>query len=470
MNARFGDGSSIDRAVESWLDRGPTTLSSAVIERTRTEVQGTRRPGAWRATWRSRPTLSHVRRSRLITGLALAAAVVALVGVGLRLAPDSSVGHPASPSPTLQDTYSIPPGGPSTFVPTGSMATGRIGHTATRLPDGRVLIAGGSGSLGDGAILSESPLTATAELYDPARGVFSPTGSMVVARAHHTATSLADGQVLITGGGNVGTYGGGFALDSAELFDPSTGRFALTGPMHHARLNAAVVRLADGRVLVAGGSGPLSTGDPTASAELYDAATGTFASTGSMAAALWTTSGFALPDGRALVYGDVTSGAYAPAFEIYDPATGTFGPMIALEYATGTATVLGDGRVLFVEGDNHGVEGASPQDIVSQVYDPTTGSLGRPVPTTIDFQAFTATVLGDGRVLLVGFSGRADEGWPPAAMLFDPAGSTFVSVSPPAAWRRGHTATLLVDGRVLIVGGGGDVGRAPTYATAELFQ
>jgi hypothetical protein len=96
-----------------------------------------------------------------------------------------------------------------TFSPTGSLATARSGHSATALPDGRVLIAGGS-PVGD-----SSGVVASAELYDPATGTFSPTGSLATARAAHTATLLPDGRVLIAGG-----YDGSKEFASAELYQP----------------------------------------------------------------------------------------------------------------------------------------------------------------------------------------------------------------------------------------------------------
>src|SRR5260370_3863638 len=108
---------------------------------------------------------------------------------------------------------------PGSFVPTGSMTTGRAAHTATRLQSGKVLVAGVYGRQG-----GDLPL-ASAELYDPSTGTFSATGSMTTVRYHHTATLFPDGKVLITGGFNGG------ALASAELYDPTTGTFSATGSM-----------------------------------------------------------------------------------------------------------------------------------------------------------------------------------------------------------------------------------------------
>src|SRR5512140_26592 len=135
--------------------------------------------------------------------------------------------------------------GPGLFTATGSMHAARGHHTATLLPDGRVLIAGGY----------DEPTTclAGAELYDPATGSFTVTGSLANARASHTATLLPSGKVLVTGGISFGPAGGPPYLASAELYDPATGTFAPTGAMATPRSGHTATLLQDGRVLIVGG-------------------------------------------------------------------------------------------------------------------------------------------------------------------------------------------------------------------------
>src|SRR5205823_11552805 len=136
-------------------------------------------------------------------------------------------------------------GAPVTFVVTGSLATARAGqpsgHTATLLPNGNVLVAGG------GDIDGIHP---SAELYDPASGTWSATGSLATPRSGHTATLLPNGKVLVAGGGD------GSILASAELYDPASGTWSATGRVATARFGYTATLLPNGKVLVAGGEGP----------------------------------------------------------------------------------------------------------------------------------------------------------------------------------------------------------------------
>jgi deoxycytidylate deaminase len=189
--------------------------------------------------------------------------------------------------------------GTGTWTATGSMGNARREHTATLLPNGRVLVAGGTGP----SYLS------SAELYDPGTGTWTATGSMGTARRDHTATLLANGKVLVAGGYN-GSY-----LSNAELYDPGTGTWTATGSLGTARTAHTATLLPNGKVLVAGGSG--SSGY-LRSAELYDPGRGIWVATVSMGTARRNPTATLLPNDKVLVAGGY-NGSYLSSAELYDP-------------------------------------------------------------------------------------------------------------------------------------------------------
>jgi large repetitive protein len=237
-----------------------------------------------------------------------------------------------------------------TFAATGSPLGSPEFRTATLLQDGRVLLAGAY----------DNSSQAPAELYDPRTGSFSLTGSLLYGCEGGSATLLKDGRVLFLGCGDPSwTSDKPDELhDSAraELYDPASGSFTLTGAMTRPRDDPTATLLADGRVLVSGGfvSTTRGPGDYLASAELYDPVTGTFSATGDMTEQREGHSATLLPNGMALVAGGsnwdwigVTSA------ELFDPATGTFRRVSSGMTAgrrSGTTTLLKDGRVLFTGG------------------------------------------------------------------------------------------------------------------------
>jgi hypothetical protein len=279
--------------------------------------------------------------------------------------------------------------GSHTFVATGSMADARVGHTATLLRDGRVLVVGGA-DLMDGI-----DNLATAELYNPLTGKFTRTGSMAQGRADHTATLLADGRVLIAGG-----YGGGtLPLATVEIYDPSSGTFSQLVSMTVARQNHTSTLLDNGKVLITGGLDDNS--HVLASAELYDPATGRVATTGSMTTARELHTATLLADGRVLIAGGIGADqatALASA-EIYDPATGKFTGTGAMKTARKghTATLLISGQVIVAGGNS------------LEVYWPDTGQFG--YQRTLLGPVNSAASMSD-RVLFTGSPPQLYCSWP----------------------------------------------------------
>src|SRR3984885_6645742 len=233
-----------------------------------------------------------------------------------------------------------------TFTATGSLNTPRRLFPAILLQDGAVLVAGGGGAMDP-----VQPL-ASAEIYDPVAGTFTPTGSMNVARRLTTGTLLDNGMVLFAGGTNTNA-----TLGSAELYNPATGTFTLTGSLNVQRCYHSATLLNNGMVLIAGGEAlGGSSFAPLASAELYDPANGTFTATDNLNAARFDPTATLLTNGTVLLTGgfilsDTTDVPLSSA-EVFDPVAGAFAATGSLNSARAgqTATLLPNGTVLAAGG------------------------------------------------------------------------------------------------------------------------
>ncbi len=262
-------------------------------------------------------------------------------------------------------------------------------HTATLLPDGRVLVAGGETGLLD--------YTDTAEIYDPASETWTETGKMNnYGRLGHTATLLADGKVLVCGGFVLSPYSL-LPLATAELYDPATGVWTKIAKMTTARGGATATLLPNGKVLLAGGRD--LDDQLLATAELYDPGTGTWTVTGSMAAARQFHSATLLPDGMVLVAGgDDADGA---SCELYNPQDGTWSASGSLNIGRSrhTATLLPDGAVLVAGGRNTKTQSPLAS---AELYRPESGTWTTTGSLNTGRTDHTATLLPDNTVLIAG--------------------------------------------------------------------
>jgi Galactose oxidase, central domain/Kelch motif len=463
------------RAAPGDLRETILTLSAALSQRS-----------PWRLLFRS--TMSTpVHRPALLKGVA-AATVFGVIAVGAALfvtRPDQpAVGGP-SPTPNATVGPSAPAGpsaGPSaavvapraaTWTATGKMITPRLGHKAILLLDGRVLVVGGGA-----AVAGANDLT-SAELYDPATGTWASTGSTLGPRADFSATLLADGKVLVAGGaGSIG------APASAEVYDPDSGTWSATGNMVHPLNGFPATLLRDGRVLVGDVDDPTADNSITG-AEVYEPESGTWSATGKMIGRGAGGTATLLRDGRVLVGGP--EGA-----QLYDPDSGTWsaaGNMITptAQEATQTATLLSDGKVLFMGITDTSTPGpccklsGSPPVTWAELYDPQSGAWSATQGMVAARVGYAAVLLADGKVLVTGRDAVETPGVGggpplPKAELYDPASGTWSATASMVAVRDyGFSATLLADGKVLVAGGMAEVPMmggtgSAMVASAELYD
>ncbi len=359
--------------------------------------------------------------------------------------------------------HQLAPPLPRSVIPLGATQTPRGGyHTALRLLNGKVLIAGGHNGTGPAGA------TATAELYDPATRTFTLTGSMHVPRMGHTATLLLDGRVLVAGGFHA-LDGISTNIDSAELYDPATGVFTLLAskmstPRQLYTATAIMDPISKGmKILFAGGASAMTetTVSVTNTADLYDAASGVFTPTGTMVTGRVYHRATPLSETKVLLAGGSNGAGALAGAEIYDAATGTFsatGSMAAARTMAGNFQIVFGGGL--TEMNNPGTVLTS-----TEIYNPLTGTFS--AYGTLNHGRFGAEVtqLTDGRLLVSG-------GCPLNATMeiLDLSTDDFtVTTAQMTTPRLFHTATYLPglspEYDILIVGGDPG-GTAELYSTA----
>jgi Galactose oxidase, central domain/Kelch motif len=341
------------------------------------------------------------------------------------------------------------------FEETGSLAQARAFHTATLLPNGKVLVAGGRAwPFGD---------VPGSELYDPANRTWTSTGSLQQARNSHTATLLPNGKVLVAGG-RVDL----FEVATAELYDPASGSWTPTGGLNSGRFSHTATLLPNGKVLIAGGfvfTPTLSGGYAITSAELYDPVSGTWTITGSLDKQRYEHTATLLPNGNVLVAGSSGYLGYNPpaSTELYHPANGTWtisGTMAGAR-AFHTATLLPAGRVLVAGGYGFAGSGAS-----AELYDPASETWSPTGNLVSARTSHTATLLQNGKVLVAGGTDSSAPYVNARAELYDPSSGTWITTGSLITARLDHTATLLPDGNVLVAGGRNN---DTSFGSAELY-
>ena len=391
-----------------------------------------------------------------------------------------------------------------------SLNTARASHTATLLADGRVLVAGG---------MTASAVTASAEIYDPVANSWSSAGNMTTPRELHAATLLANGQVLVAGGLNDLAPSPG-SMASAERYDPTSNSWTAAASMLEPENSGGAVLLVSGKVLQLGASGEvydstkdswqyavspsqpqatipqgnnavlLADGtvftdggfyqypnsgfvDVSAGAQIYDPISQTAKEILNTGGGAYSTAS-ALQDGRVLVVGGVdTTNRTLITVTAYDPAVGQGVLLSSHAHAEGGAAsvILADGRVVATGGfDASGITTGAAS--AADIFTPATGLWTSAASMASPRQYHTASILSNGRMLVVGGNDGMSTVFA-SAELYDPTANTWSSAGNMATARYAHTATVLGDGSVLVAGGSNRITpcSCTTFqATAELFN
>ena len=335
-----------------------------------------------------------------------------------------------------------------TWTLTGSLHNSRDGHTATLLPNGIVMVAGGE--------LNGSALD-TAEVYSPSTLSWSTVGNLNVARNNGSAVLLPSGSAMVIGGCTGVCQGATTA--SAEIYNAVSKSFTSTGSMITPRAYFGAVVIPGGKVLVVGGCTAFNVNGcsaVTAKAEIYDPSTGAFTATGPMAVARAAFGISLLANGKVLVSGGETAAADGlSSSELYNPSTGKWTLTGKLNVARGEhrTILLSTGNVLAFGGVN--INGVSAR--TTELYNPLTGKWTFTGNMNVGRSEFGMAMLFNGQVLASGGTSvtLTTNTVLQSAELYNPSTGIWTKTGNLQRARTGHTSTLLPSGLVLDASGSG---------------
>jgi Kelch motif len=322
----------------------------------------------------------------------------------------------------------------NTFTVTGGMNVTRYGHKTVLLSNGQVL-----------AVTGDTTGTNAAELYDPATGNWTLTSTPATFHDGGSATRLANGQVLLAAGYNPGFTSAPAFIATAELYNPSTGQWSPTGTLPSARRYQAAVLLPNGQVLVAGGQD--SSFSSIADAALYNPATGSWQTTASMHENRAAPVAELLGNGTVLVAGGLnySNGSFVGSLasaEIYNPSTGKWTATATMPSTGSLGSMLSNGDVLVV------------RDAFFNPATGAWAATGAFPNSAHTIGPSTATLLTTGDVLLTGFrSTYNDTPTLNETVLYNSSTNSYSTAASMNSPRWGDSATLLPNGHVLISGG-----------------
>jgi len=349
----------------------------------------------------------------------------------------------------------------TTWTTTASLNIPRFSHVAFALPGGDVVVAYGTTIGGQGQ--------SSAEIYNPTANTWTPFG-MTAQLSGSSATQLANGQVLVAGGSSPAVTG---VTTLAQIFNPATNRWSIVAPLNTARERHTATVLQSGKVLVVGGD--IAVGatyysaypEVVTSAELYDPAAGTWSAVASLIAGRTAHTATLLSNGKVLVTGGLDSnGAIVTTAEVYDPQSNAWiatGSPITPRYSH-TATLLNTGKVLVAGGSSYLASGPNS---TAELYDPSTNTWTAAAAMPTGVAMHTATLLSDGTMVVTG--GYASSGASSGAMLFNPTTNAWSQLASMQNPREEHAATLLSSGQILVTGGYGSSAGNGTIIPSEIY-